>query len=208
MFRINRGGACVGMTEAPNYVKQSENGSYVLCPEPEASGIAFNGVVYHLLGRDPLEGVETVMLEETDAGTEITQATATGGIMFVAMAESGQIDAATAAEHAELFAEWAYPVNYTAGNIRRYGGKLYRCVKDHTSQEDWTPEAAASLWTVTADPAEEWPAWSQPVGAHDAYSAGAKVSHGGKHWTSDQDGNVWEPGVYGWSEVPAEETEE
>lgn len=207
MFRINRNGDCIGMTEAPNYVKPSENGSYVLCPEPEASGIAYNGVVYHLLGRDPLEGVETVMLEETDAGTEITQATATGGIMFVTMAESGQIDDATAAEHVDLFSPWAYPVSYKVGNIRRYGGKLYRCVQDHTSQEDWTPEAAASLWAAKSDPAEEWPAWSQPVGAHDAYNAGDKVAHGGKHWTSNQDGNVWEPGVYGWTEAPAEETE-
>ena len=78
-------------------------------------------------------------------------------------------------------------------------------MKDHTSQEDWTPEAAASLWAVTADPAEEWPAWSQPVGAHDAYNAGDKVSHNDKHWTSNQDGNVWEPSVYGWSEAVEEE---
>ena len=74
MFRINRDGDCIGMTEAPNYIKQAENGSYVLCPEPEASGIAFNGVVYHLLGRDSLEGVETIMLEEIDAGAEIMAA--------------------------------------------------------------------------------------------------------------------------------------
>ena len=26
------------------------------------------------------------------------------------------------------------------------------------------------------------------------------TSHNGKHWTSDADGNVWEPGVYGWTE--------
>ena len=42
------------------------------------------------------------------------------------------------------------------------------------------------------------------MAAHDAYNAGDKVSHGGKHWISDQDGNVWEPGVYGWTEVVAE----
>ena len=204
MFRINRGGESIGMTEVPNYIKQTENGCYNLCPEPEASGIVFEGKVYHLRDRPALEGVDTIMLEETDAGTEIVKATEAGGIMFVTMAEAGQIDDTTAAEHADLFAPWAYPINYKAGNIRRYGDKLYRCVKDHTSQEDWTPEAAASLWTITADPAEEWPAWSQPVGAHDAYNAGAKVSHQDKHWTSDQDGNVWEPGVYGWTEVVVE----
>ena len=27
-----------------------------------------------------------------------------------------------------------------------------------------------------------------------------KVSHNGKYWTSDVDSNVWEPGVYGWTE--------
>lgn len=205
MFRISKDGVSLGMTEAPNYIKQTENGCYNLCPEPEASGIVFEGKVYHLLDRPTLEGVDTVMLEETDAGTEIVKATEAGGIMFVTMTEAGQIDDTTAAEHADLFAPWAYPIAYKTGNIRRYGGKLYRCVKDHTSQEDWNPEAAASLWAVTADPAEEWPAWSQPVGAHDAYSAGAKVSHKDKHWTSTVDNNVWEPGVYGWTEATAEE---
>ena len=204
MFKITRNGASLGMTEAPNYIRKHENGCYALCPEPEASGIAFAGQVYHLLGRAVMEGVDTVMLEEVDAGNEITRATETGGVMFVTMAEAGQIDDTTAAEHADLFSPWAYPISYKAGQLRQYGGKLYRCVKDHTSQEDWTPEAAASLWAITADPAEEWPAWSQPIGAHDAYSAGAKVSHNDKHWISDTDGNVWEPGVYGWTEAAEE----
>ena len=122
-------------------------------------------------------------------------------VAFVALCEVGTLDTVTASEHAELFAEWAYPVAYTVGQFRRYNGKLYKCVQAHTSQADWTPDTAASLWSVAADPAEEWPAWSQPVGAHDAYAAGDKVSHNGKHWTSNVDSNVWEPGVYGWTEA-------
>ena len=121
-------------------------------------------------------------------------------VAFVALCEVGTLDAVTASEHVELFAEWAYPVAYTVGQLRRYNGKLYRCVQAHTSQADWTPDTAVSLWSVAADPAEEWPAWSQPVGAHDAYAKGDKVSHNGKHWTSSVDSNVWEPGVYGWTE--------
>lgn len=124
-------------------------------------------------------------------------------VAFVTLAEAGSIDGETAAEHAELFAEWAYPIAYTVGQIRRYQGMLYKCVQAHTSQADWTPDTAASLWSKTNDPAEEWPEWSQPVGAHDAYSKGDKVSHSGKHWTSTADSNVWEPGVYGWTEVTA-----
>ena len=122
-------------------------------------------------------------------------------IAFVVLAENGQVDAVTASEQSALFAEWAPGVNYTVGNLRRYDGILYRCVQAHKSQEGWEPAAAASLWSVTSDPAEEWPEWSQPIGAHDAYGAGAKVSHSKKHWVSDTDGNVWEPGMYGWTEV-------
>lgn len=122
-------------------------------------------------------------------------------IAFVVLAESGSIDDVTASEQATLFSEWVSGVKYAVGQIRRYGDTLYRCVQEHTSQEGWEPDKAASLWSATSDPAEEWPEWSQPIGAHDAYSAGAKVSHDGKHWTSDLDGNVWEPGVFGWTEA-------
>ena len=206
MFRITKSGAVIGMTETPNYIKQQENGCFALCPEPLASGIVFEGAVYHLMGREALDGVETVMLEETDAGAEITKATETGGIMFVTMAEAGSIDDVTAAEHADLFSPWAYPVNYIKDQIRRHNGALYRCLSDHTSQADWTPDTAPSLWVGISDPAEEWPKWGQPVGAHDSYNTGDKVSHDGKHWISNTDGNVWEPGVYGWTEETADGT--
>ena len=122
-------------------------------------------------------------------------------IAFVVLAESGQIDDVTASEQTALFSEWSPGVNYTVGQLRQYDGILYRCVQAHTSQEGWEPSSTASLWSATADPTEEWPAWSQPIGAHDAYNAGDKVSHNEKHWTSDTDGNVWEPGSYGWTEV-------
>lgn len=71
-----------------------------------------------------MDELETVSLEETDAGTEITKATEAGGIVFVTLAEAGSIDPTTAAEHADLFAEWAFPVAYTVGQIRRYQGTL------------------------------------------------------------------------------------
>jgi len=130
--------------------------------------------------------------------TALESATA---ITFVTLCEAGSIDAVTASEHVDLFSPWAYPVSYKTGQILEHGGKLYKCLQDHTSQETWTPDVSPSLWVAISDPAEEWPEWSQPVGSTDAYAKGAKVSHSGKHWTSDVDNNVWEPGVYGWTEV-------
>lgn len=53
-----------------------------------------------------------------------------------------------------------------------------------------------ALWVRTST--EEWPEWIQPIGAADAYKIGDKVSHNGAHWISNINGNVWEPGVYGW----------
>lgn len=43
------------------------------------------------------------------------------------------------------------------------------------------------------------PMWVQPTGAHDAYKAGDVTAHKGSIWISDINGNVWEPGVYGWT---------
>ena len=114
-------------------------------------------------------------------------------------------DAVLLAQPMAMYDEWsAESVEYVLDDIRQYNGLLYRCVQAHTSQATWTPEAAASLWTRIADPTQEWPEWIQPTGAHNAYALGAKVSHNGKHWISNVAANVWEPGVYGWTEQAEE----
>ena len=71
MYKIIKGGAVIGMTEAPNYIKQAANGCFVLCAEEEATGVAYSGAAYHLLGREALGDAETVMLAEVDAGAEM-----------------------------------------------------------------------------------------------------------------------------------------
>lgn len=198
----------IGATEKLNYIRLHDNGCFVLCDEKRAQGIAFNGQVYSIGGVYGLQDKPIVRIETVDTAVEVDKNYSLTGITFVTMAEAGSIDDITAVEHADLFAEWAYPIVYKKGNIRRFNGILYRCIQDHTSQVDWTPDVAVSMWVVTADPAEEWPAWSQPIGAHDAYDAGAKVSHNDKRWTSDVNGNVWEPGAYGWTEYVEEVAEE
>ena len=99
-----------------------------------------------------------------------------------------------------FFPMWHEEKSYAVDDRVRYGEKLYKCLQSHTAQADWTPDVSVSLWVRIDDPAIEWPDWIQPVGAQDAYAKGFKVSHNDKHWISDVDSNVWEPGVYGWSE--------
>ena len=97
-----------------------------------------------------------------------------------------------------LFPIWEESKAYAVGDRVQYNELLYRCVQAHTSQADWTPDVVPALWVRTST--EEWPEWIQPTGAHDAYNQGDKVSHNEKHWISDIDANVYEPGVYGWTE--------
>ena len=55
---------------------------------------------------------------------------------------------ADALEVKSLYPEWDAAADYTTGNKVLYNGKLYRCLQAHVSQADWTPDVAASLWTV------------------------------------------------------------
>lgn len=104
----------------------------------------------------------------------------------------------------DMFPYWRTGLTITQDDITngkhryQYNGKLYKCVQAHTTQADWTPDKTPALWVEVS--LDEFPEWKQPAGAHDAYKKGDKVTHNGKKWSSDVDANVWEPGVYGWSE--------
>ena len=102
----------------------------------------------------------------------------------------------------ELFPHWdADSHEYAVDDRVSDDSILYKCLQDHTSQASWKPADSPSLWVRVDDPSVEWPEWIQPTGATDAYALGAKVSHNSKHWISDYDANIWEPGVYGWTEA-------
>lgn len=106
-----------------------------------------------------------------------------------------------ALESIELFPKWADQIGkvVNTGERYRYNERLWKVLQAHTVQADWTPDTAVSLYVEVS--LEEWPEWVQPVGSTDAYPLGAKVTHNDKHWESVVDNNVWEPGVYGWTEV-------
>lgn len=106
-------------------------------------------------------------------------------------------------EHmAPYMAMWAAATSYTVGDKVQYQERPYRCLQAHISQEGWEPESAPSLWAriiASEDPDNPLP-WEQPDSTN-PYMQGDRVTHNGKVWESDVDNNVWEPGVYGWTEV-------
>ncbi len=54
----------------------------------------------------------------------------------------------------ELFDTWAVDVEYAIGKRLRYNGTLYKVRQAHTSQADWTPDIATSLYEEVAEPGQ------------------------------------------------------
>ena len=59
---------------------------------------------------------------------------------------SVNLDDETALENVELFPHWKDGAEYQVDDRVSYGDTLFKCLTAHTSQSDWTPDAAVSLW--------------------------------------------------------------
>ena len=62
------------------------------------------------------------------------------------MAEKGDIDEVTASEHAEMFLAWRENMQCKVGMFLQHEGRLYRVLRDHTSQADWLPDLTPALY--------------------------------------------------------------
>lgn len=105
---------------------------------------------------------------------------------------------------ATVYPDWAVNVKYKTKDWVKYGENamgdpvLYQVLQDHTSQAQWTPDAATSLYKKVGETADGTPKWVQPCGATDAYNKGDIVDYNGVKYISTIDANVWAPDVYGW----------
>ena len=57
-----------------------------------------------------------------------------------------EVDDQTAYRMREFYPEWKSGMTLTVGHKLQYGGKLYRVIQAHTSQEGWEPENVPALW--------------------------------------------------------------
>ena len=107
-----------------------------------------------------------------------------------------------ALEAKELYPQWSgNGISYKVDDRIRYEGVLYKVLLAHTSQKGWTPSVSPSLFAKVLIPDENTiPEWEQPDSTN-PYQIGDKVTHNGKTWENTIANNVWEPGVYGWSEI-------
>lgn len=106
-----------------------------------------------------------------------------------------------ALEATNLFPNWAESKAYAVDERVRYNGLLYKCLIAHTSQANWTPDAAPSLWAKVLIPDENViPDWEQPDSTN-PYMTGDKVMFEGHVYESVIDNNIWSPSAYpaGWA---------
>lgn len=152
-----------------------------------------------VMGRWPVK-IYIPYTEEELMERRITSQTAVAVQMLVVQAD---LPDEKALQVEALYPEWEVGGVYVTSDIRRYNDELYRALQNSTGTTEHTPDIATSLWKRIL-PAEEpggYLPWVQPLGATDAYNIGDRVTHKDKVWESTVDGNVWEPGVYGWDEV-------
>lgn len=110
----------------------------------------------------------------------------------------------------------------TAASVARIGQTgertSYAMVVEEQGDPEPKPVALLESWTVdrfgivrrddTQNPSARYPTWVRPTGAHDAYPAAdvrgepTRVVHWEQNWENTHgDGNIWEPGVFGWEPV-------
>ena len=116
------------------------------------------------------------------------------------------LDDGAASSAAELFPNWSVGTKYEKDERVRYNGILYKVLQSHTSQADWTPDTAFSLFARVLIPEPEViPVWEQPDSTN-PYMKGDKVYYPTAEddiYESVVDNNVWSPSDYpdGWKIV-------
>lgn len=223
MYEIRKDGALLALTEQVNYIRLHPDGFYLLCPEAEAQGVAVAGTPYHLMGRDEMPECETVLVQETDAGTALqaAQETAAEGEKMNGQVQAAvklYVQAATdipdeqALEMPDLFKSWdealAAGEELAANTVLNLDGQLYRVVQAVTPQAHQRPDGEGML--AIYRPIDKDHAGTQEDPIPFVYGMdteqGKYYSSGGKVYLCNQTMTpcVWPPeteGLWQWTEV-------
>ena len=102
-----------------------------------------------------------------------------------------------------LYPSFRIGTEYKVGERIMYDYKFYKVIMDHTSQADWTPDIANSLFAEITDPSVEYPEFKKPISTETAYMTGDKITFEGNKYISTMDNNIYSPTEYpqGWELV-------
>jgi hypothetical protein len=98
---------------------------------------------------------------------------------------------------AAILPNWDASKTYTEDDIVRYQQSLYQPIGEVPAGT--VPDAATDKWKNLTKPVDGVARWIQPNSAENAYDSAAVVMHDDEQWSSDEDYNMHEPGVDGWT---------
>lgn len=98
---------------------------------------------------------------------------------------------------AAILPDWDASKTYSKDDIVRYQQSLYQAIGEVPANT--VPDAATDKWMDLTKSVDGVALWVQPNSAENAYDSATVVMHDGQQWSSDEDYNMHEPGVDGWT---------
>nr|DAV71449.1 MAG TPA: chitinase C [Caudoviricetes sp.] len=98
---------------------------------------------------------------------------------------------------AAILPNWDASKTYVTDDIVRYQQSLYQAHGNVPANT--VPDAATDKWMDLMKPVDGVARWIQPNSADNAYDSAAVVMHDDQQWSSNEDYNMHEPGVDGWT---------
>lgn len=98
---------------------------------------------------------------------------------------------------AAILPDWDASKTYSEDDVVRYQQSLYQAIGEVPA--DTVPNTSTDKWKDLTKPVDGVARWVQPNSVANAYDAEAVVMHDDQQWTSNDDYNMHEPGVDGWT---------
>lgn len=109
--------------------------------------ICINGVIRDMTAEEEAQYNEMAARAAAEAKHRPLSENEVLSMLITEQINTLSVDDATAARMTAFYPEWEKDKQYTVGYKVQYLGKLYKVIQAHTSQETWTPDITASLYT-------------------------------------------------------------
>lgn len=144
------------------------------------------------------EELDKIAKEKTDAQASAAVAAAEKLAIRLIMPKIAQsLSTDELMQVAAILPNWDASKTYTEDDIVRYQQSLYQAIGEVPANT--VPDAATDKWKNLTKPVDGVAQWIQPNSAENAYDSAAVVMHDDEQWSSDEDYNMHEPGVDGWT---------
>ena len=109
--------------------------------------ICENGVIREMTAEEEAQYNEMAAREASEAKHRPISESEVMSMLIKEQINTLSVDDATAVRMTVFYPEWEKGKQYTVGYKVQYLGKLYKVIQAHTSQDTWTPDITASLYT-------------------------------------------------------------